>query len=73
MEDLERLMFQVLAEASRNANGFGGKLSQADQREANEWLESDSDDWPMSFENICHQLRLDSGSVRRKIQSGVML
>src|SRR5437763_850270 len=35
--------------------------------EVDAWLAADDDDWPFSFVNVCHALRLDASSVRARV------
>ena len=66
----QRLMLAVLDDAFLTLARHGGA---ADRRgrsltaEVDAWLAADDDDWPFSFVNVCHALRLDASSVRARV------
>jgi len=63
-------MLAVLDDAFLTLARHGGA---ADRRgrsltaEVDAWLAADDDDWPFSFVNVCHALRLDASSVRARV------
>ena len=67
----QRLMLAVLDDAFLTLARHGGA---ADRRgrslaaEVDAWLAADDDDWPFSFVNVCHALRLDPSCVRARVE-----
>ena len=68
----KRLMLAVLEDAVATYQRYvdaqdrrGARL----HREAEEWFESEEDEWPFAFENICNALEIEPEYLRRGINA----
>jgi hypothetical protein len=63
------LMRAVLLDAIECLTGNGRRSRSHLQHaaEARAWVETSSDEWPFSFDNICHALDLDTERVRKRL------
>lgn len=67
-----RLMLAVLEEALVTfQRGMNSPVPEQRRRfcEVESWAGSNDTDWPFSFENICHALRLDPDYIRKGLRS----
>lgn len=62
-----RLMLEVLMQAIHD---YQGKSREAYQRDAAIWIRAVDAPGPFGFDNLCHYLDLDPGSVRRALWRG---
>ncbi len=66
-EPENRLMLAVLEEALATfQKGLNSPVPERRQRffEVDRWISDRDSDWPFSFENICHTLRIDPDYIR---------
>ena len=64
------LMMAVLADAVRcilKYRSLAEPRAEQDFVEAQDWLLSDDQSWPYSFEHICEVLTLDAAAVRERL------